>query len=100
MASVGRFGNYSRLVLKSAVDSKCFNTTRKDKNLILGTGLEASWGQSCWKSAFELSVRYDWLALLQGKNNVVAEYALRTISQPIGVSECQFSKAVPENLKS
>jgi predicted nuclease of restriction endonuclease-like (RecB) superfamily len=40
------------------------------------------------------------LLLCRGKNNVVAEYALRNISQPIGVSEYQFTKAVPEKLKS
>jgi len=38
--------------------------------------------------------------LCREKNKIEAEYALRGISQPIGVAEYQFTKAVPENIKS
>ncbi|MDR0437332.1 MAG: PDDEXK nuclease domain-containing protein [Bacteroidales bacterium] len=40
------------------------------------------------------------LLLCKGKNEVVAQYALDTINQPLGVSDYQLSKAVPEDLKS
>ena len=36
----------------------------------------------------------------KGKDEVVAQYALRGYDQPIGVSDYQLSKAVPEDLKS
>ncbi len=40
------------------------------------------------------------IILCQGKNKIEAEYALRGISQPIGVAEYQLSRAIPENIKS
>lgn len=40
------------------------------------------------------------LILCQDKNRVVAEYALRGISKPIGVSEYELTRALPETLKS
>lgn len=40
------------------------------------------------------------IVLCQKKNHIEVEYALRGISQPIGVAEYQLSKAVPENIKS
>ncbi|MFH0703367.1 MAG: PDDEXK nuclease domain-containing protein [bacterium] len=40
------------------------------------------------------------ILLCKEKNKVVAEYALGNISAPIGVSEYQLTKAIPENLKT
>lgn len=40
------------------------------------------------------------LLLCKGKNEVMAEYALKGYNQPMGVSDYQISKAVPEELKS
>ena len=40
------------------------------------------------------------LLLCKGKDEVVAQYALTGYDQPIGISDYQFSKAIPENLKS
>ncbi|MCL2417369.1 MAG: PDDEXK nuclease domain-containing protein [Bacteroidales bacterium] len=40
------------------------------------------------------------LLLCRGKNEVVAKYALDGYSQPIGVSDYQLNKAIPEDLKS
>ena len=40
------------------------------------------------------------LLLCKGKDEVVAQYALTGYAQPIGVSDYQLSKAIPENLKS
>ena len=40
------------------------------------------------------------LLLCRGKNEVVAQYALSGYDQPIGISDYQLSKAIPENLKS
>ena len=40
------------------------------------------------------------LLLCRGKDEVVAQYALSGYEQPIGISDYQLSKAVPENLKS
>ena len=40
------------------------------------------------------------LLLCRGKDEVVAQYALASYNQPIGVSDYQLSKAIPENLKS
>jgi len=40
------------------------------------------------------------IIICKDKNNLVAEYALRGINQPIGVSEYQLSKLLPENFKS
>ena len=38
--------------------------------------------------------------LCKGKDEVVAQYALTGYDQPIGISDYQLSKAIPENLKS
>ncbi len=40
------------------------------------------------------------ILLCKSKDKIEAEYALRGISQPIGIAEYQFSKAIPENFKS
>lgn len=40
------------------------------------------------------------IVLCQSKNKIEAEYALRGISQPIGVAEYQLSRAIPDNIKS
>lgn len=40
------------------------------------------------------------LLLCKGKDEIVAQYALTGYAQPIGVSDYQLSKAVPEDLKS
>jgi predicted nuclease of restriction endonuclease-like (RecB) superfamily len=40
------------------------------------------------------------LMICKNKNNIIAEYALKDINQPIGVSEYQLSKLFPEEFKS
>ena len=40
------------------------------------------------------------LLLCKGKDEVVAQYVLTGYDQPIGISDYQLSKAIPENLKS
>ena len=40
------------------------------------------------------------LLLCKGKNEVLAEYALKGYRQPLGVSDYQIGKAIPEELKS
>lgn len=40
------------------------------------------------------------LLLCQSKNEVVAEYALRDESQPLGVAEYQLTESLPEDLKT
>ena len=40
------------------------------------------------------------LLLCNGSDKVVAQYALSGYDQPIGVSDYQLSRAIPENLKS
>ena len=40
------------------------------------------------------------MLLCNGGDKVVAQYALSSYDQPIGVSDYQLSKAIPENLKS
>jgi predicted nuclease of restriction endonuclease-like (RecB) superfamily len=40
------------------------------------------------------------LLLCRGKDEVMAQYALEGYNQPIGVSDYQLSKAIPEELKS
>lgn len=40
------------------------------------------------------------LLLCRGKDEVVAQYALSGYNQPIGVSDYELSKAIPDNLKS
>ncbi|MEY8238882.1 MAG: PDDEXK nuclease domain-containing protein [Cycloclasticus sp.] len=40
------------------------------------------------------------ILLCKGKDKLVAEYALRDINKPIGVSEYQLTQALPDNLKS
>ena len=40
------------------------------------------------------------LILCKTKDKITAEYALRGMSQPIGVAEYQLVKAIPDNLKS
>lgn len=39
------------------------------------------------------------LLLCKTKSDIIAEYALRGMTQPIGVAEYELSKAVPDNLK-
>ena len=39
------------------------------------------------------------LLLCKSRDKVIAEYALRDINKPIGVSEYWLTKAIPENLK-
>jgi predicted nuclease of restriction endonuclease-like (RecB) superfamily len=40
------------------------------------------------------------LLLCQSKSKVIAEYALRGMTQPIGIAEYELSKAIPKNFKS
>lgn len=40
------------------------------------------------------------LILCQDKNQIVAEYALRGVERPIGVSEYELTRALPKDLKS
>jgi hypothetical protein len=40
------------------------------------------------------------LILCQDKNKVIAEYALRGMNKPIGISEYELTRALPESLKS
>ncbi len=40
------------------------------------------------------------ILLCKGKSKVLAEYALKSMKNPIGVSDYQFSKAVPVELSS
>ena len=40
------------------------------------------------------------LILCENKNKVVAEYALKGIEKPIGISEYELTRALPDNLKS
>ncbi len=40
------------------------------------------------------------LILCKNKNNVLAEYALRDMTKPIGLAEYNFTKGLPENLKT
>lgn len=40
------------------------------------------------------------ILLCKSKNKIVAEYALRNISVPIGVSEYTISKSLPKELKT
>lgn len=40
------------------------------------------------------------LLLCKSKSDIIAEYALRGMTQPIGVAEYELSKAIPDNLKA
>ncbi len=40
------------------------------------------------------------LILCQDRNHVVAEYALRGVSKPIGISEYELTRALPPSLQS
>jgi hypothetical protein len=40
------------------------------------------------------------LILCQTKDRVLAEYALRGIQKPIGVSDYELTRALPDNLKT
>jgi len=40
------------------------------------------------------------LLLCKSRSKVIAEYALKGIEKPIGISEYQLTKAIPENLKA
>ena len=40
------------------------------------------------------------LILCQDRNHVVAEYALRGVDKPIGISEYELTRALPVNLRS
>lgn len=40
------------------------------------------------------------LILCQTQDRIVAEYTLKKVHTPIGVSEYELTKALPENLKS
>jgi len=40
------------------------------------------------------------ILLCRDKNNIEAEFALRSITKPMGISEFQFTEILPEDLKS
>jgi hypothetical protein len=40
------------------------------------------------------------LILCKGKNNIVAEYALKDIDKPIGLAEYRLKRAIPNDLKT
>lgn len=40
------------------------------------------------------------ILLCRDKNNIEAEFALRDINKPMGISEFQFTEILPDNLKS
>lgn len=40
------------------------------------------------------------LLICKTKNNVMAQYALESTNQPIGISEYQLSKLMPENIQN
>ena len=40
------------------------------------------------------------LMLCQGKDNVLAEYALRGIDKPIGIASYELTRALPPSLES
>jgi hypothetical protein len=40
------------------------------------------------------------IILCKNKNKVVAEYSLKDLSKPIGVTEYQLTESIPENLKT
>jgi hypothetical protein len=40
------------------------------------------------------------LILCQDRNHVIAEYALRGVSKPIGISEYELTRSLPPGLKS
>lgn len=40
------------------------------------------------------------IILCRDKNNIEAEFALRDINKPMGVSELSFTEILPEELKS
>ena len=40
------------------------------------------------------------LILCQDRNRIIAEYALRGVSKPIGISEYELTRALPPSLKS
>ena len=40
------------------------------------------------------------LLLCQSKSKIIAEYALRGMTQPIGIAEYELNKAIPKDLKS
>ena len=40
------------------------------------------------------------LLLCKSKSKIIAEYALRGMTQPIGIAEYELTKAIPENIKS
>jgi hypothetical protein len=39
------------------------------------------------------------LLICQDKNRIIAEYALKDINNPMGISEYQLTSAIPENFK-
>ena len=40
------------------------------------------------------------LLLCKFRNKIVAEYALKDVEKPIGVSEYELTKAIPDDLKT
>ena len=40
------------------------------------------------------------LILCQTKDTIIAEYALRSLQKPIGISEYELTRILPDNLKS
>ncbi len=57
-------------------------------------------------SAVDSQLKHEWdnpsigLILCKNKNNVVAEYSLRDMSKPMGVSEYRLTRELPEDLKN
>ena len=102
--------NWSRAILMNQISTDLYNRTGKAitnfSHTLENPISEFAGKMNLYLSAVDDTMKTDsdnptiGLLLCQSKSEVVAEYALRGMTQPIGIAEYELSKAVPKDLKS
>lgn len=91
--------NWSRAVLIHQIDSELINRVGKAKAEFAGK-------MNLYLSAVDDQLKTPednptiGLLLCKSKSEIIAEYALRGTTQPIGIAEYDLRKAIPDELKS
>ncbi len=80
----------------------CSNRTKKQQNFNLNLHGKLNFYLSAVDDILKSKEDNPSIGILlcKEKNKVKAEYALKDINKPIGISEYELIKAIPENLKS
>ena len=76
-----------------------FAETYSDREFVQQVVAQIPWGHNIVLLDKEQDNPSIGLLLCKSKNNVVAEYSLKDISKPIGVSEYKITSSLPDDLE-